>query len=107
MSEKVENVIKKLPPELQSIAEDYVGLLEHMASSQIEAMLRYALDNNWQLAYETLVLSMTPAQRNAESSRIANAINAQTQKEIEIAKQQRMFVSELIRIGLLSLKAAI
>ena len=102
-SEKIQQIIDKLPAELQTYGSHYAALLLTFQTDEISAMLDELIGGDVSLAYRVLVSKMTDTQLLSELDTINAALmeqNSQSEAEGEYLKG---FLKVAIAIGLAAL----
>ena len=100
---KIQELVAKLPLELQPYAQHYVELLLQFQTSEIAALLDLAVGGDINLAYQMLVAKMSTGELLAEMDRL-NLMLIQQNKEAKAESEYlKNFLSVAIAIGLAAL----
>lgn len=99
-SEKIQQIVDKLPQEFQVFAPHYVELLMKFQASEISAMIDSIIGNDIKLAYKMLVEKMSTEELLAEMDRL-NAVLIE-KKEEALAETQYLknFINVAIAVGI-------
>ena len=103
LSDKIPNIIQKLPPDLRQYAPHYINLLQRFTYEEIQGIVNQAIGGDSLAAYQAVATKMTNDEIFAEMERLNATMDAlieESQMEKETLKN---FFNTIIAIGLAAL----
>lgn len=106
---KIEDLIAKLPPELQPIAGRYISLFLQSGQAELAAWINMLLSGDWLAAYSYATSKMTTEDLIAEQQRINDELSRlNTENAANVAAQKALIQQALtIAIGLLQVSVGL
>ena len=101
----IEELIAKLPQEMQAWAARYIAFLRDSTFEELQAWILLIAGGNWRAAYEQAVKKMSVEDLTAELRRINKGMTALNDANAAAIELQKQFVLELLTLGLALLKA--
>lgn len=100
LSDKVQNLISKLPPELQPYAPHYIDLLQRFTYEEIQGIVNQAIGGDSLAAYQAVVAKMTNDEVIAELERLNKVMDGLIDEARVETETLRNFVNTAIAVGL-------
>ena len=92
----MQEFIDSLPLEMQPIAKRYILILNRMTVEGLQLILDYLQENQWSGAYYQISGAMTPDERDAEQTRVAEDWRNSRTEEMTVDDMQQAVVSAFI-----------
>lgn len=100
-------IIEKLPEELQPLADVYLPIFADMAEDEVNALIDNIVEGDCLSAYNSMFTRMSTPQIATMIERINDRMVALNKASAQAVEMQRQFAKDALAIGLLALKERI
>lgn len=97
---RTEDILKKLPKEIQDLIRPYIPLLEEMTVTEIGDWIVMMVDESWRVGYAALVKRMGVDGQVNEVKRLNSVLRAFNKENAGLVYAQKQIIHHLVKIAL-------
>jgi hypothetical protein len=98
IDDRLEDIIKRLPPELRELARKYAGILKNIGRARLEELFQSLFEGDWRPTYDAIVDAMPTQERLKELRAIKSNLRRLNREAAQAKAAQMELVKDFWRV---------